>query len=59
MRSSQIAGIAEAQRVARAVIDDVARERPHGVFAIEPHLARRDCGTKFESILVVDGDETR
>jgi hypothetical protein len=34
-------------------------ERPQGVFAIEPHLARGDCGAKFESILVVDGDETR
>ena len=40
-------------------INDVSRERPQGVFAIEPHLARRDCGAKFESILVVDGDETR
>lgn len=29
------------------------------MFAIEPHLARRDCGAKFESILVVDRDETR
>jgi Xaa-Pro aminopeptidase len=34
-------------------------ERPQGVFAIEPHLARGDCGAKFESVLVVDGDETR
>ena len=40
-------------------INDVSRERPRGIFAIEPHLARRDCGAKFESILVVDGDETR
>jgi Xaa-Pro aminopeptidase len=40
-------------------INDVSRERPQGIFAIEPHLARRDCGAKFESILVVDGDETR
>jgi hypothetical protein len=40
-------------------INDVSRERPRGVFAIEPHLGRKDCGAKFESILVVDGDETR
>ncbi len=40
-------------------INDVSRERPRGVFAIEPHLGRNDCGAKFESILVVDGDETR
>ncbi len=40
-------------------INDVSRERPRGVFAVEPHLGRKDCGAKFESILVVDGDETR
>ena len=40
-------------------INDVARERPRGIFAIEPHLARGACGAKFESILIVDGDETR
>jgi hypothetical protein len=40
-------------------INHVSRERPRGVFAIEPHLGSRGCGAKFESILVVDGDETR
>jgi len=40
-------------------INDVSGERPRGVFAVEPHLARGDVGAKFESILVVDGDETR
>jgi len=40
-------------------INDVSGERPRGVFAIEPHLARGGRGAKFESILVVDGDETR
>jgi Xaa-Pro aminopeptidase len=40
-------------------LNDVADERPRGVFAVEPHLARGPVGAKFESILVVDGDETR
>lgn len=30
-----------------------------GLWAVEPHVARGDIGAKFESILVVDGDETR
>jgi hypothetical protein len=30
-----------------------------GIWAVEPHVARGDVGAKFESILVVDGDETR
>jgi Xaa-Pro aminopeptidase len=30
-----------------------------GLWAVEPHVARGDVGAKFESILVVDGDETR
>jgi len=40
-------------------INDVSGERPRGIFAIEPHLARGGQGAKFESILIVDGDETR
>ncbi|MBX3193425.1 MAG: aminopeptidase P family protein [Labilithrix sp.] len=30
-----------------------------GLWAVEPHVARGDVGAKFESILIVDGDETR
>jgi hypothetical protein len=30
-----------------------------GLYAVEPHLAKGDVGAKFESILFVDGDETR
>jgi len=40
-------------------LNDVAADRPRGVFAVEPHLAAGTLGVKFESILVVDGDETR
>jgi hypothetical protein len=40
-------------------LNDVAVEPPRGIFAVEPHLARGRLGAKFESILVVDGDETR
>jgi Xaa-Pro aminopeptidase len=40
-------------------LNDVSTERPQGIFAVEPHLARGTLGAKFESILVVDGDETR
>jgi hypothetical protein len=36
-----------------------ARGRPAGVFAVEPHLAKAALGAKFESLLLVDGDETR
>jgi Xaa-Pro aminopeptidase len=36
-----------------------SREKPRGVFAVEPHIGKGDVGAKFESILVVDGDETR
>jgi Xaa-Pro aminopeptidase len=41
------------------LINHVAAGRPQGVFAVEPHLASGAVGAKFESILVVDGDETR
>jgi Xaa-Pro aminopeptidase len=40
-------------------LNDVAADRPRGIFAVEPHLARGHLGAKFESILVVDADETR
>lgn len=41
------------------LLNPVALDRPLGVFAVEPHLASGAVGAKFESILVVDGDETR
>jgi Xaa-Pro aminopeptidase len=33
--------------------------RPQGLYAVEPHLGRGSLGAKFESVLLVDGDETR
>lgn len=36
-----------------------APDRPRGLYAVEPHLARGNQGAKFESILLVDGSETR
>lgn len=33
--------------------------RARGLYAVEPHLGKRGCGAKFESILLIDGDETR
>ena len=41
------------------LINDLATDRPRGVFALEPHLASGPLGAKFESVLVIDGDETR
>ena len=32
---------------------------PKGLYAVEPHLAQGALGAKFESVLLVDGDETR
>jgi Xaa-Pro aminopeptidase len=32
---------------------------PQGLYAVEPHLGRGLLGAKFESVLLVDGDETR
>jgi Metallopeptidase family M24 len=32
---------------------------PRGLYAVEPHLGRGSLGAKFESVLLVDGDETR
>jgi Xaa-Pro aminopeptidase len=40
-------------------INHVEADRPVGVFAVEPHIASGSVGAKFESVLVVDGDETR
>ncbi|MEO6602566.1 MAG: M24 family metallopeptidase [Polyangiaceae bacterium] len=33
--------------------------RPKGLYAVEPHLGKGALGAKFESVLLVDGDETR
>jgi hypothetical protein len=33
--------------------------RPQGLYALEPHLGKGSLGAKFESVLLVDGDETR
>jgi Xaa-Pro aminopeptidase len=42
------------------VNDYVARNGGlQGIFAVEPHVAEGDVGVKFESILLVDGDESR
>ena len=36
-----------------------APARPQGLYAVEPHLGYGSLGAKFESVLLVDGDETR
>ena len=41
------------------LLNHVEAERPAGVFAVEPHFASGAVGAKFESVLVLDGDETR
>jgi len=33
--------------------------RPQGLYAVEPHLGQGTQGAKFESVLLVDGSETR
>ena len=33
--------------------------RPQGLYAVEPHLGQGKLGAKFESVLLVDGSETR
>jgi len=33
--------------------------RPLGLYAIEPHVGRGSVGAKFESVLLIDGSETR
>jgi hypothetical protein len=40
-------------------INPLSSDRPLGIYAVEPHLGRGVVGAKFESILLVDGDETR
>lgn len=35
------------------------RGRPHGLYAVEPHVARGQIGAKFESLLWIDGAESR
>ena len=36
-----------------------APSRARGLYAVEPHLGQGTMGAKFESVLLVDGDETR
>jgi Xaa-Pro aminopeptidase len=33
--------------------------RARGLYAVEPHVGKDGCGAKFESVLLIDGDETR
>ena len=33
--------------------------RPLGLYAVEPHVGRQGTGAKFESVLLIDGSETR
>jgi Xaa-Pro aminopeptidase len=40
-------------------LNAVAPGRPQGLYAVEPHLGKGLLGAKFESVLLVDGDETR
>jgi hypothetical protein len=40
-------------------VNPLSRDRPQGLYAMEPHVALGGVGAKFESILLVDGDETR
>lgn len=40
-------------------INDFKAQRLQGLFAVEPHVAEAGVGVKFESILLVDGDESR
>lgn len=41
------------------LLNDGHPHRVQGLFAVEPHLAARSQGAKFESVLLVDADETR
>jgi Metallopeptidase family M24 len=41
------------------LINHAAGDRPSGIFAVEPHIASGGAGAKFESVLIIDGDETR
>jgi len=40
-------------------LNATAPGRPQGLYAIEPHLGKGTLGAKFESVLLVDADETR
>jgi hypothetical protein len=40
-------------------LNATARGVPSGLYAVEPHIGSGQLGAKFESILLVDGDETR
>ena len=41
------------------LLNALSSDRPQGIYAIEPHLGAGEVGVKFESMLLVDGDETR
>jgi len=41
------------------LLNAAAPGRPHGLYAVEPHLGKGRLGAKFESVLLVDGSETR
>lgn len=41
------------------LLNATAPGRPRGLYAVEPHLGKGALGAKFESVLLVDGDETR
>jgi len=40
-------------------LNATAPGRPQGLYAVEPHLGKGTLGAKFESVLLVDADETR
>jgi len=40
-------------------LNEGAPGKPQGLYAVEPHLAQGEVGAKFESVLLIDGDETR
>jgi hypothetical protein len=40
-------------------LNATAPGRPQGLYAVEPHVGRGSLGAKFESVLLVDADETR
>jgi hypothetical protein len=41
------------------LVNPSSTQAPKGIFAFEPHLGTPEIGMKFESILLIDGDETR
>ncbi len=46
-------------RLALSVLNAGAPGRAQGLYAVEPHLGKGALGAKFESVLLVDGAETR